>query len=312
MTPAAAPLPGARPLQGIALTIAAVACFAALDTATKYVGASVTLAMALWCRYALQAAATAAVMLPRHGLALLRTRRPLLQALRGVLLLSCSMFAFVSFRHMPVSDVTAIMQLTPIVVTVVAVLTLGERLSPLRFACVVGGFAGALIVIRPGGAMLGWAIAAPLAMVATNAAFQIITGLLANIDDAATTHFYTGLVGAALATLLLPFGWTAVSDPRVWAVLLLLGVFATLGHFLLIVAYQRATASTVTPFLYVQIGFAVLGGWLVFAHRPDRSSLLGIALIAASGALGTWLAARQKRATQRSDAAAAAVHSVTP
>ena len=251
--------------------------------------------MALWCRYLLQAVATAATMLPRKGRALLRTRRPGLQLLRGVLLIACSGFAFASFRHLPVGDVTAIGLLTPVVVSLLAVPTLGEKLSPLRFACVMAGFAGALIVIRPGGAMFGWAILMPLGMVATNVAFQMITGRLANIDDAATTHFYTGFVGTAIATLLLPLGWTAVGEPHVWALLGLLGVFATLGHFLLIVAYQRAPATTVTPFLYVQIGFAVLGGWLVFAHQPDRWSFIGIALIAVSGAAGAWLAAREKR-----------------
>ena len=308
MTAAAGqPLRGTRPLQAIALTIAAGACFAALDTATKYVGASVTLAMALWSRYLLQALATAAVMLPRQGRALLRTRRPGLQVLRGVLLLACSMCAFVSFRRMPVGDVTAIGLLTPIVVTVIAVLALGERLSPLRFACVVGGFVGALIVIRPGGAMFGWVILMPLGMVATNTAFQIITGMLAGVDDAGTTHFYTGCVGAAVATLLLPFGWQTIREPWIWGMLLLLGVFSTLGHFLLIVAYQRAPATTVTPFLYGQIGFAVFGGWLVFSHRPDRWSFSGIALIAVSGALGTWLAARAKH-----DAEALAAQPVTP
>jgi drug/metabolite transporter (DMT)-like permease len=299
--------PRPRPLQGIAYTIAAVACFAALDTSTKYISHAVPLVMALWCRYLLQAVATAAVMLPRQGRSLLRTRRPGLQLLRGVLLLACSMCAFMSFRHMPVGDVTAIGLLTPVVVTVLAVLTTEERLSPLRFACVVAGFAGALIVVRPGGAMFGWAILMPLGMVATNTAFQIITGRLANVDAPATTHFYTGCIGAAIATLLLPFGWTAIAEPRLWAVLLLLGVFSTLGHFLLIVAYQRAPTTTVTPFLYVQIGFAVLGGWLVFSQRPDRWSLSGIALIAVSGAVGTWLAAREKHDTE-----ALAAQPVTP
>ncbi len=293
-----------RPLQAVALTIAAVACFAALDTTTKYLSQSVTLMMVLWCRYVLQAAATAATMLPRKGRALLRTRRPGLQLLRGVMLIACSMFAFASFRHLPVGDVTAIGLLTPVVVSVLAVLTLGENLSPLRFACVVAGFAGALIVIRPGGAMFGWAILMPLGMVATNTVFQIVTGKLANIDDAATTHFYTGSIGAVIATLLLPLGWTTVREPGVWALLLLLGVFATLGHFLLIVAYQRAPATTVTPFLYAQIGFALLGGWLVFAHEPDRWSFVGIALIAVSGATGTWLAAREKRRAEEQAQAA--------
>ncbi len=299
--------PPPRPLHGIAYTIAAVACFAALDLSTKYISNDVPLVMALWCRYLLQALVTAGVMLPRRGRALLRTRRPGLQLLRGVLLLSCSMFAFASFRHLPVGDVTAIGQLTPVVVTLLAVFTLGEKLSPARLACVVGGFLGALLVVRPGGAVFGWALAMPLGMMATNTAFQIVTGRLATIDAPATTHFYTGVIGAAIATLLLPFAWQPVAEPRLWGMLLLLGVFE---HARPLPAHRRLPArpaSTVTPFLYVQIGFAMLGGWLVFSHRPDGWSFSGIALIAVSGAAGAWLAARERRYAE-----ALAAQPVTP
>ena len=290
----AKPAHAPRPLQAVLLAVAAVACFAALYTTTKYVGAMVPLVMALWCRYLFQAVVTSAVMWPSRGRALLRTRRPGLQVLRGVLLLSCSMFAFLSFRHLPVGDVTAVVMLTPLVVTLLAVLMLGEALSPLRLACVAGGFVGALVIVRPGADDVRWTMLLPLGALATNVGFQMITGRLAHIDDAGTTHFYTGVVGAAIVTALLPFGWTVLRDPRLWGLLALLGVFGTLGHFLLILAYQRAPASTVTPFLYTQLGFAVFGGWLVFSHEPDRWSFLGIALIAVSGATGTWLAAREK------------------
>ena len=195
---------------------------------------------------------------------------------------------------MPVGDVTAIGMLAPIVVTVVALLGFGERLSAARLACVAGGFVGALIVVRPVGSMFGWALLAPLGMLATNTGFQLVTSRLATIDDPATTHFYTGCIGLALTTLLVPFFWSAALAPSTWGLLLLLGVFGTVGHFLLILAYQRAPATTVMPFLYAQIAFAVFGGWLVFAHAPDAASWLGIALIAVSGAAGTWLAAREK------------------
>ena len=284
-----------RAPQGIALAITAVACLAALDTSTKVVGPAVSLVMALWCLFVFQASVTAAAMLPTRGRALLRTRRPGLQLLRGVLMVTCSACAFVSFRHMPVGDVTAIAMLAPIVVTVVALFGYGERLSPSRLACVAGGFVGALVVVRPGGSMLGWALLAPFGMLATNTGFQLVTSRLATVDDPATTHFYTGCIGLASTTLLVPFFWTSALAPATWGLLLLLGVFSTVGHFLLILAYQRVPATTVMPFLYAQIAFAVFGGWLVFAHVPDAASWLGIALIAASGATGTWLAAREKR-----------------
>jgi len=73
----------------------------------------------------------------------------------------------------------------------------------------------------------------------------------------------------------------------------LVGVLGAVGHFLLILAYQRAPAATVTPYLYTQIGFAMLGGWVVFAHVPDRFSILGMGLIAVCGAVGAWLVVRE-------------------
>lgn len=276
------------------LALAAVACFAALDTSTKYAGQAVPLVMALWCRYAFQALATAATLLPGRGRTLLHTRRPGLQLLRGVLLLACSVFAFASLRFMALGDVTAIGLLTPLAVTLVAVAAFGEKVSPLRWACVAGGFVGALAIVRPGGAMLGWVLLLPLGLLAANTGFQIVTSRLSAIDDAGTTQFYTGCIGAVLTTLLLPFFWTFDLAPAFWGVLLLLGVFGTLGHFLLLLAYEHAPATQVMPFLYAQIAFAVLAGWWVFAHAPDAVSLAGIALIAVSGAAGTWLAAREK------------------
>ena len=176
-----------RPLRAVVLALAAVACFAALDTSTKYVGQTVPLVMALWCRYAFQAVVMAAMLLPGRGRALLRTRHPGLQLLRGVLLLACSAFAFASFRFMPVGDVTAIGLLTPLAVTLVAVAAFGETVAPLRWACVAGGFAGALAIVRPGGAMLGGVLLLPLGLLAANTGFQIVTSRLSAIAACGVT-----------------------------------------------------------------------------------------------------------------------------
>ena len=98
-----------------------------------------------------------------------------------------------------------------------------------------------------------------------------------------------------MATLILPFVWEMPSDWTVWLQLLLMGVLASIGHFLLILAYGRAPAATLTPYLYTQIGFAVLGGWLVFNHLPDQWTFMGMGLVALCGALGAWLTVRENR-----------------
>jgi drug/metabolite transporter (DMT)-like permease len=284
-----------RILAGIGMVIVAVACFATLDTATKASTAGVPILMGVWFRYAFQAIATTAVLLPLHGTALLRTRHPRYQLLRGALLLVSSTLAFLSLRYMPLAEFTSIVLIAPLVITLLAATTLKEYVSPLRWALVAGGFIGTLVILRPGGDAFSWAILLPIGLVLTNAWFQVLTSKLAQTENPLTMHFYTGWVGALIASLALPFAWTALPSWEWWALLCLMGFMGTVGHFILILAYQRAPASTLTPYLYAQIAFAMLGGWLIFSQVPDRYSLIGISMIAVCGAAGAWLTVRERR-----------------
>ncbi|MDO9404795.1 MAG: DMT family transporter [Polaromonas sp.] len=293
MSAPARPFPRAQ--AGIAFLVAAVACFSILDTTTKLVSVGVPVLMALWFRYAFQAIATTVAVLPKRGLSLLRTAHPKFQLLRGVLLLTTSVLSFFSLKYMPVGEFTAMVMITPLVITLLASLTLGERVSLLRWALVFGGFLGTLVIIRPGGDDFSWTMLLPLGLVISHAWFQILTSRLARTEDPVTMHFYTGWVGMLLASLALPFVWVTLDSWMLWAGLVLMGVLATVGHFMMILAYGRAPASTLTPFLYAQVGFAMLAGWLVFSHVPDRWSMLGIGMITVCGATGAWLAVRESR-----------------
>lgn len=291
-------------LAGIGLAIAATACFATLDTTTKFISASVPLMMALWVRYASQAIATTLVALPARGRALLRTTSPRFQILRGMLLMGSSMFAFFSLKHMPVGEFTAVVMIAPLVITLLAAVILREKVSILRWLLVLTGFAGTLLIIRPLGAgsngtVGGWAMLLPLGLVSTNAAFQIVTSRMARTEDPLTMHFYTGWVGTLLSSLMLPFVWAADLPWQSWAGMLLMGLMGCIGHFMLILGYSRTPAAVLTPYLYAQIGFGMLGGWLIFSHLPDTWSLTGIALIALSGAAGAWLTLREGRIPSR-------------
>lgn len=284
-----------RILAGIGLVLLATACFATLDTATKLSTAGVPILMGVWFRYAFQAVATTAVLLPREGAALLRTRHPKYQLLRGALLLCSSILAFLSLRYMPLAEFTSIVLIAPLVITLLAALTLKEQVSPLRWMLVAGGFIGTLVILRPGGEALSWAVLLPFGLVLTNAWFQVLTSKLARTENPLTMHFYTGWVGTLLASLALPFVWTSLPGWQWWALLCLMGFLGTVGHFFLILGYQRAQASTLTPYLYAQIAFAMLAGWLMFSQVPDRLSLIGISMIAVCGAAGAWLTVRERR-----------------
>jgi drug/metabolite transporter (DMT)-like permease len=299
VTGATASLPLRQPhaLAGIALVVAASACFSALDTTTKYVTATVPVLMALWVRYLFQAIATTACVLPMRGLAIWRTRHLGWQIVRGLLLLTSSVLAFTSLRFMPVGEFTAIVMITPLVITLLAATLLKEHVSTLRWALVAGGFAGTLIIIRPGGETFGWSSLLPLALVASNSWFQVLTSKLARTEDPLTMHLYTGWTGTLVASLALPLVWDMLPHVAVWLALCFMGLMGTVGHFMLILAYYRAPAATLTPYLYTQIGFAMLGGLIVFSHVPDRLSLAGIVMIAVCGAAGAWLTVRERRAT---------------
>ncbi|HWH83514.1 MAG TPA: DMT family transporter [Burkholderiaceae bacterium] len=297
---------GARPGRGIALVLAMSVCFAISDTLIKYLGATLPVLLLLWARYAIQAGAMALWLLRRGGPGF-STAHPRFQWMRGALLLATSGMSFFGLQRMPVAEFTALGMLTPVVVTMLAAWVLHEPVSPMRWALVWGGFAGALIVIRPGAGVFGWAAVFPLLMALCYGAFQVLTSRMATLESPFTTQFYTGLSGALLVTPLV--AWHAgdhlaalQAAPMLhWLLLLAIGVFATAGHLCLVVAFGVAPMATLMPFVYVQIGSALAVSWVVFRHVPDGWAWVGMAVIAACGAASAWLNAR--RAGARRDGA---------
>lgn len=266
--------------------VCATLCFALLDTTSQYVGHLVPVAMAVWLRYVTQTVMTTALLWPQQGRRLFRVQAPGWQLGRGLLLLSSSTVAYLSLQHVPVGEFTAIMMLVPLAVTLLAALLLRERVAPLTWLLVAGGLVGALIVIRPKGSDFHGALLLPLLLVLINASYQIVTSHMVRTEDPGAMHFYTGLVGLAVCTAVLPWAWAPMQDWTLWALVALLGLFGSLGHYLLIQAYHQAPASRLTPYMYAQIAFATLAGWLVFGHTPDQWTVLGVTLIALCGGLG--------------------------
>ena len=296
-----------RPGAGIALIVLTAATFALLDPAAKRAGALLPMLVVLLSRYGVQAT-TMGLWLAhsnrRPGGAGFRSAHPRFQLARAVLLLTSSTFAFFGLQHMPVAEFTAINMLTPVVVTLMAGWFLHERVSRLRWALVCGGLVGALIVIRPGSGLFGWGVLLPVAGMLCYASFQLLTSKLAALENPFTTHFYTGLIGTALVSAaLLASGLdlgAALRDstPAELAILPAIGVLGTLGHLMLVLAFGMAPTATLMPFVYTQIGFAALIGWLVFRQVPDGWGWLGIGVVAASGAASAWLNLRSKAAAR--------------
>jgi drug/metabolite transporter (DMT)-like permease len=291
-----------HPLLGVALILLMGACFATLDTTAKFLSLSLPVLVVLWVRYCFQGLAMAlwlgALWLGGRG-NLFRSHHPRFQLLRGALLLLTSALLFYGIQFMPVAEYTAVGMLTPVLVTVLAALFLKERVSRLRLLLICGGFAGALIVVRPGSGLFGWVALLPLAMALTYACYQLLTRRMSALEHPLTTHFYTGAVGALLASLVLwlsPVSTTdalAVLDARGWALVVLAGAMGTAGHLFLILAVARAPMALLMPFTYAQIGFASFTGWVAFGHVPDFWAVIGMAVVAICGAAAVALSFRE-------------------
>lgn len=301
-----------RPGIGVALILLMSACFATMDTAVKAVGVVLPVLVILWARYAVQAGTMAVWLLRtrrRPGGAGFRSAYPRFQLARGLLLLTSSAFSYYGLQQLPIAEFTAIAMLTPVMVTLMAAWLLHERVSWPRWLLVAGGFAGALIVIRPGSGLFGWAVLLPLASSLAYASFQVLTSRYTALENPYTTHFYTGLAGALVIALLLlasPIDvLPALRDaaPLYLALLLLVGTLGTAGHLMLVLAFRFAPTATLMPFIYTQIGFAALVSWAVFRQLPDGFGWLGMAVIAACGAASAWLNMRE--AARRHEAVSA-------
>ncbi len=302
----------AHPIQGVLWILLAAACFASLDSTARGLSQpdgrwAVPVLLVMTLRYSVQAAVMAVALAPR-GRAGFASAQPRFQWLRGLLLLATSFCSFFAVRSMPVPEYTAINMLTPLLVTVLAATVLREPVSRLRWALVVGGFAGAIIVIRPGSDTFGWVVALPLLGAAAYASFQVLTSRLAGTESPYTTHFWTGFVGSVvlwpvLAVAAATQGWDASLAtlhrlPAIaWALMGVCGLFGTTGHLCLILALGRARTATLMPFVYVQIAFAALIAYVFFRHVPDRWAWLGMAVIAACGATSAALNLRRPGAS---------------
>ena len=282
-------------LLSLACLVLAVAGFAVLDTTTKWVTAEVPLGMALWALFLVQVLVYSLLLVLTGRVRYLRAAAGPAQWWRGLLLLAVQLLAFLSLHYLPVGEFTAVAMTTPLVVTLLAGRFLGEQVSWVRVLLVLGGLAGTLVIARPGGAAFGWALLLPLLLVAVNVAYQLLTSWMARTHDALVTLFYTSAVALLAASLPLPWYWTLPLDAAHVGALLLMGLAASSANLLFVKAFERDRASSLMPYMYLQIGFGILGGWVVFDHVPDALTLAGMALIAGCGVVGGLLTLHEHR-----------------
>ncbi|MBL8471091.1 MAG: DMT family transporter [Rhodocyclaceae bacterium] len=264
----------------------ALLCFSVLDASFKYLVAEYPLPVLVWARYTTHTLFMLAIFAPRMGSQLLRTGRLRMQITRGLILVAVTALNSLAFRMMPLAEVTALVFLSPVFVTLLAGPLLGERVRAAKWVACALGFAGVLCIARPGGSIVPLGVLICLVSALFLAAYQIITRMLGPGETAVTTLFYTALTGSLVSLPAVPLVWDGqLPDPRHAMLIASLGLWGGIGHFLFTRAYMLAPASSLAPLAYVQLVWATLLGWLVFDHLPDRWSVVGGIVIACGGLL---------------------------
>jgi len=272
----------ARPWLGPALMCLASLLFAILDTTTKYLAAFYPLTQIVWARYTAQTVLLILVFAPGMGWRLFHAHSYPMQLLRGLCLFAASMLVINGFARLPLTETSAILFLAPLIVTLLSGLVLKEKARRMDWVAVCCGFAGVLVIARPGGGLLTWAILFPIGTAVCNALYQIVTRSTRGSEHPVTSNVYTGMVGAFVLMPVMPAVW----QPMDWADLLLVigaGLVAAIGHLVITKALSYAPAAALSPYSYFQLVFVAVLSWLVFHAVPDAVSWVGILVIAAGG-----------------------------
>lgn len=280
-----------RPLKGVFLVVLATLAFAASDVATKHLTVRHPVAPVVAVRYAVNLALVSIILWPRLGPRLWQVERRWLVTLRALCLAMASLTMGLALRVMPVGETVAIVYLAPFVVLLLSAPVLGEKVGLAGWLGAMVGFAGVLLILRPGGGLDPWGVTMALVNVGFGTVYHILTRLLSRTESTAALLWHTALIGAIC------FGIGAGFTPPVQAItgedvvlMLALGGLATLGHFLFTAAYREAPAGLLAPVNYLHLVWAAGLGWLAFDHVPDEIAIAGIALVCISG---VWAAVRR-------------------
>jgi drug/metabolite transporter (DMT)-like permease len=281
--PAAAMVSAHRPLLGILFMCLAGSFFPAMNGLAKLMSQDYSSEQVVWARTLSHLIFVLALFMPKHGLGIVRTRRPGVQFFRSCMLISSTFLFFSALRYVPIAQAASISFTAPLIVVILAGPMLGEKVTTSRVMAVIAGFVGVLVVIRPGAAVFHWASLLIVASAGCFAVYQVLTRRVAGFDSPETSVVYSALVGSVLMSIVVPFSWRT---PEAWNDVLLLaslGVLGGLGHYCVARALIHAPANFLSPFQYWQMVGSVAVGYLLFAEVPDAFTWLGAALIIAAG-----------------------------
>ncbi|HEY6022986.1 MAG TPA: DMT family transporter [Pseudolabrys sp.] len=270
-------------LIGIALMCGAVALFACLDTTAKYLNTRMDSLEIAWARYTSAFVLTLIISNPITHTGLLRTRSPKLQLVRSVLLVASTALNFLALRWLQLDEALSIIFTFPFIVAIISGPMLGEWIGWRRWSAIGFGFAGVLLITRPGLGGMHPAAFISLAATICYGFYAVITRIVSRVDSNQTSLFYANFIGALVMLPVIPFVWQPPANWLIATMLAMTGVLGSTGHFFLIAGHKLAPASVLSPFIYTQLIWVVILGYVVFDHVPTAWTMAGAAMVIGSG-----------------------------
>ncbi len=282
-----------RPGLAVGLALSTYVAFTCIDTSAKWlIEEAMPVAVIVFVRYFGHLLMVCLVAARSEGWGLLRMRKPGLTLIRGSMLVAATFANFTALQYLPMTVTTSIFFISPLIITAMAALFLKERVGPRRWAAVVVGLLGVLVITRPWGAAFHWAMLVSLIPPTASAVYTLITRRLAGVEGPDTMQFYAALIPVVILAPFAIADWTWPEGGWSWAAFLLIGVFGWLGHQIFTLAHRFAGAATLAPLTYTHIVWISLSSWLIFAQPPDFWTVVGAGIIIASG-LYVWLRERR-------------------
>jgi len=269
-------------MKAIILNLSAWVMLPIMDGFAKYLSSTLPVLQITWSRYFFTVVIVLPIMFFFFKKNLKWTEKPKLQLIRGLLLFCANILFFYSISVISLAKALTLAFIAPLIVTILSPILLNEKVGFRRWAAVIVGFIGSLIVLRPGFVEINLASVAALGTGFLYGIYLIVTRKLHNSDHPLLTLLLTGVVGAIIGSMIVPTVWVQPTITE-WYMMFAIGFFASIGHLLLILSLRYADASKLAPFGYFEIITNIIIGYYYFNHFPDNWTFLGLFVIIISG-----------------------------
>jgi drug/metabolite transporter (DMT)-like permease len=268
--------------RAVLLLVLAISLLATMDMIVKFASLTLSTNQIVWGRYVGQCVALILVLGPSGIQACMRSKVPGLHVLRALFLFAANFAFMASLRYLPLAEANVVAFASPLLLTALTYPVLGEHVGINRWSAVFAGFIGVVIVVQPGTSIFQWAAVLPLIMAIFGASYHVMTPIVARVEDPALSIYFLSIIGSVSMSIVVPWSWVH-PDALGWLMLFAIGACGTIGHILIVRGFAHAPTSLLAPFFYVHLIWAIIYGWLVFGDVPAPATMIGGALVIASG-----------------------------